>query len=423
MASLGYLAVLRELLAQGLPTHRLPLAGGDPPESLEEGRPLRSYRLVAVSLAWELEAVETVAALQRAGLEPDPVRRGPDDPLLVAGGALTLVNPRPLLAFADAVVLGEGLTAAAVLARGVRRGAGRRELLDELGGLPNVVLAGQPDDGFLAERHAAAVSGYTTAPGPLASPVVTEGSAFGESFLVEACRGCPRGCRFCVLRRDRCGPFVPYDVAVVAAAVPEGAPRAGLVGAGISDHPALEALLERLVERGVAVSTSSLRVASLTEAQLGLLARGGARQLTVGVDGLSERLREVLAKPLPGARVEALAAAARAAGIESLKLYVMVGLPGETAADAAEFVALAQRVARHVRLAVSAAPLVPKPQTPLAEAPFAAAGVLRARLGELRRGLGSFVRLDLGSPRVAAREHALAHAGLAEARRLVGLDE
>lgn len=421
MASLGYLSVLRELLSQGLPAHRVPLAGAGPPASIEEGRPLRSYRVVAVSAAWELEAVEAVSALRRAGLEPDPARRGPDDPLVVAGGALTLVNPRPLLAFADAVVIGEGLAAAGTLARGVLRGAGRRELLEELGGLPNVALAERPDEAALVEREAAAVGRYTAAPGPLASPVVTEASAFGESFLVEACRGCPRGCRFCVLRRDRCGPFAPFEAQEVSAAVPAGAPRAGLVGAGISDHPALEALLERLVERGIAVSTSSLRVASLTGRHLALLARGGARQLTVGVDGLSERLRESLGKPLPARRVVALAEAARAAGIDALKLYVMVGVPRETPEDAAEFVELARSAGRHVRLTVSATPLVPKPGTPLAGAPLAPAAVLRERLESLRRGLGPLARLDLGSPRTAAREHALAHAGLAEARRLTGV--
>ncbi|MBI5485769.1 MAG: radical SAM protein [Deltaproteobacteria bacterium] len=423
MASLGFLAVLREMLAQGLPVHRMPLLDGDPPESIEEGRPLRSYRLVTVSVAWELEAVDAVAALRRAGLEPDPARRGPDDPLLVAGGALTLVNPRPLLAFADAVVVGDGMDAARLLARAALDGGGRRHVLEALGALPNVLLAAEADDGSTAQRQAAALPSYSTGPGPLSSPVVTEDSAFGDAYLVEACRGCPCGCTYCVLRRGRCGPYVAHDAATVLAAVPEGVGRVGLVGGGVSDHPELERLLESLVARGVGVTTSSLRVGALTERRVRLLAAAGARQLTVGVDGLSSELRRTLGKPLTGERIVELAETARGVGLESLKLYVMYGLPGEAPGAVEEFAALIDEVRRRVRVHVSAGPLVPKPRTPLGDAPFAPAATLRAVRAALRERLGAIVSgLDLGSIRTARREHALAHADLATARRLVGIE-
>jgi radical SAM superfamily enzyme YgiQ (UPF0313 family) len=196
----------------------------------------------------------------------------------------------------------------------------------------------------------------------------------------------------------------------------------GLVGAGLSDHPDLDAILQRLVERGLGAATSSLRVAGLTERRLRLLAAAGARRITVGVDGLSERLRRGLGKPIAGRAVVRLAEAARDLGLEGLKLYVMVGLPGEGAADAEEFERLVREVARRVRVGVSASPLVPKPGTPCASWPLAPARVLRERLADLRRRLAPVARrVDLGSPRTAAREHALAHARLAEVGRLLGL--
>ena len=423
MASLGFLAVLRELLERGLPTHRIPLADGVAPESLEEGRPLRGYRLLGVSAAYELEAVEAVASFRRGGLDPDPARRGRDDPLIVAGGALTLVNPRLLLAFADAVVVGEGIAAARLLAEAAAGGADRTELLAGLGRLPNVVLSSAAlSDEAIDELQLAAQAGYSAAPGPLASPVVTEGTAFGESFLVEACRGCPRGCAFCVLRKDRCGPYTAFDVAAVVEAVPASARRVGLVGAGVSDHPQLDELLERFVARNVRVSTSSLRVGSLDERRVRLLAAAGARQLTVGVDGLTERLRKTLGKPIAAEQILSLAESARAAGLDGLKLYVMVGVPGERDEDVAEFASLVRSASRIVRVAVSAGPLVPKPFTPLADAPFAPESVLRGRLAALRRALGPVARLDLASPRTARREHALAHARLRDARKLCGVE-
>ena len=76
-----------------------------------------------------------------------------------------------------------------------------------------------------------------------------------------------------------------------------------------------------------------------------------------------------------------------------------------------------------MRVHVSAGPLVPKPATPLGGAPFAPLAHLRAVRAALRERLGSVVAgLDTGSIRTARREHELAHADLATARRLVGLE-
>jgi radical SAM superfamily enzyme YgiQ (UPF0313 family) len=419
-ASLGYLAVLRTLLARGLPTHRITAPGRRPPESIEEGRPLRSYRVIGVSLAWELEAAAVVAALRRAGLDPDPRGRTEDDPLIVAGGALTLVNPALAAVFADVTIVGEGVAAAERLAREAVTGAGRSRVAAALAELPQAIAAGDADD---PERVAAAFesgrSGYTSGPGPQASPLVAPGGAFGNAFLVEGCRGCPRGCAFCVLRADRGGPFVAHDAGRVIDAVPGGVDRVGLVGAGISDHPALDAMLDRFAARGIGVSTSSLRVASLTPERLRRLAAAGERTVTVGVDGASERLRRRIGKPIEARRVIDAAEAARAAGLRGMKLYVMIGLPEETDADLAEFVGLVRDVSRVIRTSVSVSPLVPKPGTPLGDAPFERLDVLSARRAGLRRELSAVAALDLGSPRTARREHRLAWAGIEEARRLL----
>ncbi len=415
MASLGYLAVLGEILDAGAPVHRVFLLDGVKPESIEEGRPLGSYRVIAVSLAWELEVPRVIAALQRAGIPSEPAARRPADPLVVAGGALTLVNPRPLLWFADVAIVGDGIPAARVLAEGIGRGASREEIRDGLASLPGALDARTArSEERIAEVMSAAIQRYTTGAGPLASPVVASGTAFGDSFLVEACRGCPRGCSFCVLRRDRCGPFAAYPTDGVLDAVPAAARRVGLVGAGVSDHPCLAEMLERLIRRGLAVSTSSLRVGALDPTILRLLSKAGGRRITVGIDGMSERLRRSIGKPISDSRIVELAEAARRAAIGEIKLYVMVGVPGEEDRDVAEFAAVVRKAARLVRIAVSAGPLVPKPRTPLAHVPMAPQAVLRARLAALRRALGPIARIDLASPRTAAIEHAIAFAGPAD---------
>jgi radical SAM superfamily enzyme YgiQ (UPF0313 family) len=81
-------------------------------------------------------------------------------------------------------------------------------------------------------------------------------------------------------------------------------------------------------------------------------------------------------------------------GVDALKLYVMVGLPTETAADVAGIVDLTHKVRARLigdsrrrvgRILVSINPFVPKPWTPFQWEPMEALPSLRAKLASRSR--------------------------------------
>jgi radical SAM superfamily enzyme YgiQ (UPF0313 family) len=106
-------------------------------------------------------------------------------------------------------------------------------------------------------------------------------------------------------------------------------------------------------------------------------------------------------------------------GMDRLKLYLMVGTPGETDADVDECVAFATELSRIVPLALGIAPFCAKRNTPLDGAPFAGIGVVDARLDRLRRGLKGRVDVRATSARWAWVEYVLAQGGEPEGLAVV----
>jgi radical SAM superfamily enzyme YgiQ (UPF0313 family) len=94
--------------------------------------------------------------------------------------------------------------------------------------------------------------------------------------------------------------------------------------------------------------------------------------LTIAVEAASERVRQIINKPLKDEDLFAAIRAAYQAGWQGLKLYFMAGLPGETEDDIKQIVRLSFQLARlhrevdgrtgHINAAVSW--FVPKPHTP-----------------------------------------------------------
>jgi len=407
--------------------------------SLESQRPLTDFAAVAFSISFEGDYPHVLGLLAAAGIPLLASARGPGDPLVLAGGVATFLNPEPLSPFVDAFFLGEGEAGAADFFRFLAAGASRDRagLLQDLA--RNVPGAYVPR-GYAPHYHAdgtlaalAPQPGYPEkvaaphlpelAPFPTHSHLLAPQSEWGEMFLVETGRGCSRGCRFCaagfVYRPPRERGLEDLWRQVEEAAT-QGR-KVGLVGAAVSDHPAVKELCRKVLAAGGHLGISSLRADSADAELFGLLAQGGVRTVALAPDAGSERLRRVLNKGLTREDLARAVLGFSAAGLPQLRLYFMVGLPTETMVDVAEIPRLVKYLEHLVikesqgrrrlgLVTLSLSSFVPKPFTPFQWAPFLEVAELKRRLKLVTRAFHGVkeVRVHTDLPKWAYTQALLA---------------
>jgi radical SAM superfamily enzyme YgiQ (UPF0313 family) len=200
----------------------------------------------------------------------------------------------------------------------------------------------------------------------------------------------------------------------VLSSIPPDARRVGLVGAAVTDHPQLAPILHGIVDAGREVGISSLRADRLNREVVGLLKRGGYRTLTTASDGASERLRRLIDRKTHERHLLRAAELCREAGLHSLKIYMMLGLPTETTEDIEELARFSLALADAApKLVMTIAPFVAKRNTPLDRQPFEAIAGIEAKIALLRARLRGRVALRPGPPKWAWVEYRLAQGGFA----------
>ena len=102
--------------------------------------------------------------------------------------------------------------------------------------------------------------------------------------------------------------------------------------------------------------------------------------------------------------------------MERLKLYLMIGLPGEADEDIDECVSFVTELSRIVPIALGIAPFCAKRNTPLDGMPFAGIKTVEGRLARLRKGLKGRADVRAVSAKWAWVEYVLAQGGMAEGR-------
>ena len=413
MSSLGFQTIYREIHAHAgaaaerafLPDDvrrwreaRVPLC------TYESQKPLAEFACLAFSISYELEIGGIFEMLRLSGLPILREDRSDQHPLVVCGGPLTFSNPVPLAPFADVIVMGEAEELVHELCDAVPLGKARaREHLARRAGFYVPGLSERWADLARADDDRL----------PARSQIVTPHTELRSMFLIEPERGCSRGCTYCVMRRTTNGGMRTVDPSRVLDLIPPEAPRIGLVGAAVTDHPGIVDLVRVLVQDGREVAISSLRADRLCARPelVSLLAKSGAKTLTTAADGASERLRTALDRKTTASQLLRVAELAREAGFARLKLYLMLGLPGETDADLEELAQLAAEISRIVPLSFGCAAFVAKRNTPMDGAPFTPIAETERRIALLRALLRGRAEIRPVSPRWAWVEYMLAQGG------------
>ena len=368
--------------------------------AVESRRHLTDFDLLGFSLSYELGATNILEMLDLAGIPLTWKERNASGswqvsqgsyPLIFAGGQTATSNPEPYADFFDFIALGDGEELlpeiGLVLEEAKAGGLSREETLLDLAQVPGVYVPQFYDmaaDGAVypnrpevpervLRRVAAPIPAYSIGLVPYVETV-------HDRFTIEIRRGCTRGCRFCqpgMLTRPA------RDVAPdqVVEAIEQGMRATGynefsLLSLSCSDYLALPAvgleIKNRLQGENVSLSLPSQRVDRFDENIAHIV--GGTRQssLTFAPEAGTQRMRDIINKGLTNEELLRGVKTAYEQGWDKVKLYFMIGLPGETDADVLEIAetlrwlqqACGAKGCKRLSFNVTISNFTPKPHTP-----------------------------------------------------------
>jgi len=366
--------------------------------SLESKVALKNFDLIGFSLTNELCYTNVLNMLDLAGVNIRSDKRGEAEPLIIAGGAIANCC-EPIADFIDLFVPGEAEEAIVELTEIIRAakktGKTKKQILLEAAEnfkwayVPSLYKFQYEGDKIKSPEPAApnlplklenaVVKNFENASAPT-KPIVPFTQAVHERISIEIMRGCPGRCFFCQAsfcrRPVRIRSVDRITSLAKACHESTGLNTIGLLSLSTADYPKLEKLVSKLNEhfepKNVGISLPSLRV----DKQLKLvpqLARSVRKSgLTIAVEAANEKIRQIINKPLKNKDLFAAVEAAYKAGWQKLKLYFMVGLPGETEDDIRQIVQLSLKLAqlrketagRVAQINITISWFVPKPHTP-----------------------------------------------------------
>jgi len=373
--------------------------------SLESSRPLKEFDIIGFSLQYEMNYPDILNMLDLGGVPLCSKERRDGDPIIIAGGPAAF-NPEPLADFIDTFVIGEAEEVILEIVKIVQGAEGiehraKSAVLKELAKIKGVYVPSLNSSRLPARRTiGGSLEQYSSSghesilrkqsredkgialleqycvekriikdldnsffPTDIVVPYI---QIVHDRIGIEIMRGCPHKCKFC----QACKIFHPLRIRSVDRIMEiaeesvknTGYEEISLLSLSSGDYPHIEELAGRLEEKfkplGVKISLPSLRVSTFEERSgIDTLRRAG---LTFAPEAGSERLRSTLDKKITDAEIIEKSRGALNSGWRKVKLYFMIGLPGETFEDLDAIASLTGKI-KNVNLSIN--PFIPKPHS------------------------------------------------------------
>lgn len=404
--------------------------------SLETHSAVRTFDVLAFSLQYELVYTNVLNMLDLAGIPLKSTDRDESSPLIIAGGP-AVFNPEPMADFIDIFVIGDGEEKISQIidwikeSRSLPNKLNRNELIEylvknipslyapslyQVSYYPNhtlekiMSLSGEVPSAI----EKAVIDDLDKAFYPIA-PIVPFGDAVHNRISLEIMRGCPHSCRFCIsgvikspLRFRSVGNLVSLAEKLYQNT---GYDEISLLSLSSSDYPDIDELILRLNSRfkskRVGLSLPSLRVNEQLMKLPSIMNAVRKSGFTMAPEAGSDSLRNIIGKDIKDDDLFSGIRSAYQNGWRLVKLYFMIGLPGEKMDDIqaiADKIYTASKIGKEYfscsgNINVTISPFVPKPHTPFQWLEMESLDELRNKQDVLKRLLKSkYVKVKFHQP-------------------------
>lgn len=368
--------------------------------SFESRRPLNRFEIVAFSVPFENDYPNILKILRMSKIPLRASERRDAHPFLIMGGVCAFFNPEPLANFFDICFIGEAEEMLLEFMGAYRDSKNRGDLYEKamrIEGLylPRFYEISYSPDGRIAQRKALGnapektnrrfvkdMSGFKFRPS-----IITSETEFSSMYLMEAMRGCPWGCRFCVAGSVY-KPVRKKDFGALKSEIKDLSSmvgRVGLIAPSLTDYPHVKDIL---CIDGIDFSIASLRASQKSAELIGFLK--GYKSVSIAPEAGTEKLRTVIDKKITEENIIETSRLILSEGIETLRLYFMVGLPTEDDEDIEGIISLVKKI-REISpkgsIVITLSTFVPKPFTPFQWHSMERIEVVKKRLKAIKKEL------------------------------------